>query len=114
MTVVPTGRKALEALKSRAFDAVLMDIQMPDMNGWQAAAEIRRLEAVTGEHVPIIAMTAGAMEGDREKCIAAGMDDYIAKPFQAKALLQVLLANLGRRTRVEKPDRERPPVNSIF
>ena len=93
VTMASTGREALEALERRAFDIVLMDVQMPEMNGLEAATAIRRKEKLRGEHVPIIALTAGAMEGDREKCLAAGMDGYIAKPFQVDELLDALEAH---------------------
>jgi CheY-like chemotaxis protein len=94
--VAGNGIDALEALSRRPFDVVLMDVQMPEMNGWEAAIAIRNKEKLTGEHLPIIALTAGAMDGDRERCLAAGMDDYIAKPFQAHTLLEVLDAHTGK------------------
>jgi PAS domain S-box-containing protein len=100
VAVASNGREALEALRRRAFDAVLMDVQMPDMNGWEATAAIRDSEKASGEHLPIIALTAGAMHGDREKCLAAGMDDYIAKPFQADVLLDVLETRAGQSARL--------------
>ena len=73
-----------------SFDVVLMDVQMPDMNGFEATAAIRGRERETGNHLPIIAMTAHAMPEDRERCIAAGMDSYIAKPLKVAELIEVL------------------------
>jgi signal transduction histidine kinase/CheY-like chemotaxis protein len=75
------GQQAIQMWESQPFDAILMDVQMPEMNGFEATAEIRRREAGTGRHVPIIAMTAHTMVGDKERCVAAGMDRYIAKPL---------------------------------
>ncbi|MGN6543461.1 MAG: PAS domain S-box protein [Aureliella sp.] len=87
---VTNGREALEALERSAFDAVLLDLQMPVMNGLDAAAEIRRREAGHGRHVPILALTARAMEDDRQRCLAAGMDGYMPKPITQQALYAAL------------------------
>jgi signal transduction histidine kinase/DNA-binding response OmpR family regulator len=85
------GRSALELLESERFDLVLMDCQMPVLDGYDTAREVRRREAArTGVHVPIVAMTASAMQGDRERCIAAGMDDYVAKPITGEKLDELL------------------------
>jgi signal transduction histidine kinase/CheY-like chemotaxis protein len=80
------GKEALAELASRRFDVVLMDVQMPEMDGFEATARIREQEGANGEHVPIVAMTAHAMKGDRERCLAAGMDGYLTKPVHSSSL----------------------------
>ncbi len=90
VTVASSGHEALELLESRSFDLVLMDVQMPELNGYETTAEIRRRETRTGGHIPIFAMTANAMKGDREQCLAAGMDDYLSKPIQAHRLRELI------------------------
>ena len=96
VAVANNGREALAAASRRRFDVVLMDVQMPEMNGFEATAAVRALEMKSGEHLPIIAMTAYAMKGDRERCLAAGMDGYIAKPITLKELLTAISAVVGR------------------
>ena len=88
VVIARNGAEALEQVKKQIFDCVLMDVQMPEMDGFEATALIRALEKRTGRHIPIIAMTAHAMAGDRERCLAAGMDGYISKPVTASALLE--------------------------
>jgi len=82
------GKEALDMVATADYDIILMDIQMPVMDGLIAAEKIRALEKSTGKHVPIIAITANAMLGDKEKCLSAGMDDYISKPFQPSSLIE--------------------------
>jgi len=88
--VAATGKEALDMLTSFPYDMIVMDCQMPQMDGYEATHEIRRLEKDSGSHVPIVAMTANAMAGDREKCLLAGMDDYIAKPVQKESLYEII------------------------
>jgi CheY-like chemotaxis protein/HPt (histidine-containing phosphotransfer) domain-containing protein len=88
---VDNGRKAIEAVLNGNYAIVLMDCQMPEMDGYEATRTIRRYEAATGKHIPIVAMTAHAMQGDRELCIAAGMDDYMTKPLSMEKLREMLL-----------------------
>ena len=88
--VAGNGVEALAAVKRDIFDLVLMDIQMPEMDGLEAVRRIRNAEALTGQHLLVVAMTARAMAGDREAILAAGMDDYLEKPVQLERLDAVL------------------------
>ena len=86
VVVAGNGKEALAALEKQSFDLVLMDVQMPEMDGFEATIAIREKEKTSGNHVPIIAMTAHAMVGDKERCLEAGMDDYISKPIRPEEL----------------------------
>jgi signal transduction histidine kinase/DNA-binding response OmpR family regulator len=90
VTVVNNGMEALEQLERRDFDLVLMDVQMPELDGLAATRELRRREAPAKKHVPVVAMTAHAMKGDRERCLASGMDDYLGKPIRLKDMVKKL------------------------
>jgi len=90
------GREALAALERESFDAVLMDIEMPDMDGFQTTAAIRAREAATGSRLPILAMTAHATRDDRDRCLAAGMDGYIAKPMRYEDLIELIESSVLR------------------
>jgi two-component system, sensor histidine kinase and response regulator len=90
VTVAADGHQALAAFGREAFDLILMDVQMPGMDGFAATAAVREVEKKTGRRVPIIAMTAPTMKEDRERCLAAGMDDYIAKPIRTEELAAVI------------------------
>jgi signal transduction histidine kinase/DNA-binding response OmpR family regulator len=90
VTVTGNGKQALAALQKQSFDVCLMDIQMPELNGLETTKAIRASENGTSRHLPIIAMTAHAIKGDRETCLQAGMDDYISKPVRADELFQIL------------------------
>jgi PAS domain S-box-containing protein len=88
VVVANNGREAIDLLKRQPFDVILMDVQMPEMDGYEATTLIRREEQRTGAHIPILAMTAYAMKGDRERCLAVGMDGYVSKPVRAKELFE--------------------------
>jgi two-component system, sensor histidine kinase and response regulator len=108
VVVVDNGRAAVEALETERFDLVLMDVQMPEMNGFEATAEIRKKEKSSGLHIPIVAMTANAMKGDEEACLEAGMDGYVSKPIRRVELFATIenaLAQFGtNQEKGEKPD----------
>jgi signal transduction histidine kinase/CheY-like chemotaxis protein len=102
IVVVGDGHQAVAAVRDETFDLVLMDVQMPTIDGLKATAEIRAAEKGTGKHMPIVAMTAGAMTGDQEKCLEAGMDDYLTKPINLAALRETI-ARFAVPSPIERP-----------
>jgi CheY-like chemotaxis protein len=100
------GREALEALEKREIDMILMDLQMPEMDGVEATAAIRLKEKTTGNHIPIVAMTAHAMKSDEARCLAAGMDGYISKPIRARDLLHLVEKHGGEKDMPGRRERE--------
>jgi CheY-like chemotaxis protein len=88
--IVGDGRGAVQAFGDERFDLILMDIQMPEMSGYEATAEIRKTETLLGTHTPIVALTAHALKGTRELCLAAGMDGYLSKPIRTAELFALL------------------------
>jgi signal transduction histidine kinase/DNA-binding response OmpR family regulator len=103
--LVSDGREAIAEWGGGSYDVIFMDVQMPDLDGFDATREIRRLEAATGIRVPIVAMTANAMPGDRERCLAAGMDDYVTKPISLAEIARVLSS-----IQAARPKRAEPPA----
>jgi PAS domain S-box-containing protein len=106
VVVAANGREALAAFDNQRFDVVLMDVQMPEMDGFQATAAIREKEIRTGTHISIVALTAHAMKGDQERCLAAGMDAYISKPIQASELYAAIENGVRSGTSNETEDHE--------
>lgn len=97
VVVAANGLEALEALEKENFDLVFMDVQMPVMDGFETTAAIRKKERARGVRLPIVALTAHAMKGDREKCLAGGMDGYLTKPIRPQELNEILRSYLERR-----------------
>ena len=90
VVVAGNGRAALAAISQQSFDLVLMDVQMPELDGLEATRLLRQSERATGKYLPVIAMTAHAMQGDREKCLSAGMTAYVAKPIRPEELFKTI------------------------
>ena len=104
VVIAADGKATIAAFENEKFDVVLMDIQMPEMSGFEATAIIREKEKTISSHIPIIALTAHAMKGDRERCLAAGMDSYISKPIQADELSRVIETLVGKtRSTIAEP-----------
>jgi CheY-like chemotaxis protein len=112
--VANNGREAIERAQAGEFDLILMDVQMPEMDGLEATTAIRAAEAGTGKHVPIVAMTAHAMKGDREKCLSAGMDGYLAKPIRIDDLKQAISAAAQKRSAEQEPFRAVGELQSLL
>jgi PAS domain S-box-containing protein len=109
--IAPTGRDAVERAGALPLDIVLMDVQMPEMDGLEATAAIRRQERSTGKHLPIVAMTAHAMAGDRERCLQAGMDGYVQKPLRPDELFAAIDRALARERGAHAPNVRKPDVD---
>jgi two-component system, sensor histidine kinase and response regulator len=106
--VAENGRAAVERALASEFDVILMDMQMPEMDGFEATGEIRKREVRTGLHVPIVALTAHAMKGDRERCLEAGMDGYLSKPIRAQELYELLENYIAlRASSLQAPEHEK-------
>jgi CheY-like chemotaxis protein len=111
---VVNGREAVAAVAKGGFDLVLMDVQMPEMDGLQATAAIRKAEQKTGAHVPIVALTAHAMKGDREACLAAGTDEYLSKPVNATELFTLIETLTGIAAATKPAQRDISPPEPAF
>ncbi len=111
---VGSGREALAALEQQNFDVVLMDVQMPDMDGFETTKAIRSQERISQKHLPIVAMTAHAMIGDRERCLAAGMDSYVTKPVDANKLFAAIADALHKdsTSNASQPEKAAPPAHA--
>jgi CheY-like chemotaxis protein len=109
---VACGGEAVEAARHQRFDVILMDVEMPEMDGFEATRRIRVFEGEIGRSTPIIAMTAHAMKGDRERCLAAGMDDYVSKPLRPAELFRTVESLAGAAAEKESPPKVEPPPES--
>ena len=116
VTVAGTGKAAVDAWRTQEFDLILMDVQMPDLDGLEATQLIRQIERPRGKHIPIIAMTAHAMKGDRERCLESGMDDYLSKPIRSKQIAEKLFSTFNLSTTapqvpaLDASDSSPPPI----
>jgi CheY-like chemotaxis protein/HPt (histidine-containing phosphotransfer) domain-containing protein len=118
--IASNGREGIDTLEKEELDLVLMDVQMPEMDGFEATRLIRERQGATGEYIPIVAMTAHAMKGDRDKCLAAGMDDYISKPIRDADLFSVIEKFAGTQEKkmqvkpLHRKDDTDPKAQSVF
>jgi PAS domain S-box-containing protein len=113
LEIVENGLDAVERSAAGGFDVILMDVQMPEMDGLSATALIRQREQLTGDHVPIVALTAYAMHGDEDRCLAAGMDAYLPKPLRAAELYRLVAKLVTRHGAVEKRDPVKPEAANV-
>jgi PAS domain S-box-containing protein len=111
VTTVASGCEAVGKASEQSFDLILMDVQMPEMDGFEATAAIRQRERASGGHTPIVAMTAHAMAGDRERCLASGMDAYVSKPLRPDDLLATIDSVLASGPKASQPDHVRPELD---
>ena len=116
VTIANNGIEAIEVITKETFDIILMDVEMPLMNGYEATSKIRDMEKEAGGHIHIIALTANVMSGDREKCLNAGMDDYITKPVHMKDLMDAIQKALDKKeidlvSAKQNTAHEKPPVD---
>jgi signal transduction histidine kinase/CheY-like chemotaxis protein len=114
VTLAANGREALAALEKSSFDLVLMDVHMPEVDGLTATAKLREREQATGRHQPVVAMTALAMNGDKERCLAAGMDGYLSKPIRPQELDEVLDGYLARQNGEPAHAGEEPDIEDLI
>jgi CheY-like chemotaxis protein len=112
VTAVGDGQAAVEAFEKDRFDVVLMDLQMPRMDGFEATAAIREKERSSGERIPIIALTANALKGDRERCLSAGMDGYVSKPIRTAELFETIEKLIGNKEDREARSHEKPRMTT--
>jgi CheY-like chemotaxis protein/HPt (histidine-containing phosphotransfer) domain-containing protein len=112
VSIAANGVEAVAAYRRGGHDVILMDVQMPDMDGYDATQAIRTIEQSTGKHVPIIAMTAHAMRGDRDRCLAAGMDYYLAKPIRANEVIEAVEAQAARAAAAAPPSPSPVPART--